>query len=401
MNVTDRFLKYVSFDTMSAEDADTIPSTKKQFALAEYIADELKRIGLTDVRMDEHCYVYGCIPANCDCDVSVGFISHFDTSPEVSDTDVRPSIVEYNGGDIVLNKQLDIVMREDEFECLKNYYGQHLIVTDGTTLLGADDKAGLAEIVSACEYIINSGVKHGRIMVGFTPDEEVGHGADMFDVKGFGCDFAYTVDGGAVGEIEYENFNAASAAVSIRGKSIHTGWAKNKLVNAITIGEEFDAMLPQWERPEHTEGYEGFYHMARFSGGIESCTLNYIIRDHDAAKFAERKAVMRRVTDYLNARYGDGTVTTEIRDSYPNMRQIIEKNMHVVDRLIDAMKACDVTPIIVPIRGGTDGARLSYMGLPCPNMCTGGENFHGRYEFISTEALEKVTEIVIKLMTTL
>ncbi len=401
MNVTERFLKYVSFDTMSKEDADTIPSTSKQFALANYIADELRRIGLSDVRIDEHCYVYGCIPANCDCNVSVGFISHFDTSPEVSDTDVRPRIVEYNGGDIVLNEKLNIVMRESEFECLKNYHGQHLVVTDGTTLLGADDKAGLAEIVTACEYIISSGIKHGRIMVGFTPDEEVGRGADMFDVASFGCDFAYTVDGGALGEVEYENFNAASIAVSIRGKSIHTGSAKNKLINAITIGEEFDAMLPHCERPEHTEGYEGFYHMMRFTGGIEECVLNYIIRDHDGAKFAERKAVMQRVTDYLNTKYGSGTVKIEIRDSYKNMRSIIEQHMYVVDRLTDAMKECGVQPRIMPIRGGTDGARLSYMGLPCPNMCTGGENFHGRYEFVSVESMEKITEIIIKIMTKL
>ncbi len=328
----------------------------------------------------------------------MGLIAHMDTSPAISGADIKPSIIEYSGGDITLNKDLGIVMSRDAFPFLDEYIGKHLIVTDGTTLLGADDKAGIAEIVTALEYIIKNNVPHGTIKVGFTPDEEVGCGADMFDVKKFGCDYAYTVDGGALGEIEYENFNAASAKIKINGSSIHPGSAKDKMINAITVGMHFNSLLPQSEVPEHTEGYEGFYHLCDMSGSVESATMQYIIRDHDMTKFIRRKETMERAARFINETYGSGTLELTLKDSYYNMKEKIEPNMFIVDRLISAMESCGVKPIITPIRGGTDGARLSYMGLPCPNMCTGGENYHGKYEFIAVESLQKCTDIIVKLV---
>lgn len=399
MDITKRFLSYVAFDTRSQDDAGVIPSTQKQFALANAVAEELKQIGLTDVKVDEHCYVYGTLEANVEGQKTIGLISHLDTSPEMSGENIKPSIIEYGGGDIVLNRELGIIMTEQAFPCLKNYVGKHLIVTDGTTLLGADDKAGVAEIVSAVEYIIANDLPHGRIKVAFTPDEEVGCGADMFDVKAFGCDYAYTVDGGAVGEIEYENFNAASANITINGASIHPGSAKNKMINALTVAMQFDRLLPDLERPQHTEGYEGFYHLHGMQGGVEHAEMKYIIRDHDMKLFEQRKQNIERVAEYLNGIYGEGTVEINMRDSYYNMKEKILPHIYIVEKLQKAMRECGVDPIITPIRGGTDGARLSYMGLPCPNMCTGGENFHGKYEFVAVESLEKCRDIIIKLVT--
>lgn len=399
MDITKRFLSYVAFDTRSKDDAGVIPSTQKQFALANFVAAELKQIGLTDVRVDEHCYVYGTLEANVKGQKTIGLISHLDTSPEMSGENIKPSITEYGGGDIVLNQELGIVMTEQAFPCLKNYIGKHLIVTDGTTLLGADDKAGVAEIVSALEYIIANDLPHGRIKVAFTPDEEVGCGADMFDVEGFGCDYAYTVDGGAVGEIEYENFNAASANIVINGASIHPGSAKDKMINALTVAMQFDRLLPDLERPQHTEGYEGFYHLHGMQGGVEHAEMKYIIRDHDMKLFDQRKQNIERAAEYLNGIYGEGTVEINMRDSYYNMKEKILPHMYIVEKLQKAMRECGVEPIITPIRGGTDGARLSYMGLPCPNMCTGGENFHGKYEFVAVESLEKCRDIIVRLVT--
>lgn len=399
MDITKRFLSYVAFDTRSQDDAGVIPSTQKQFALANAVAEELKQIGLTDVKVDEHCYVYGTLEANVEGQKTIGLISHLDTSPEMSGENIKPSIIEYGGGDIVLNRELGIIMTEQAFPCLKNYVGKHLIVTDGTTLLGADDKAGVAEIVSAVEYIIANDLPHGRIKVAFTPDEEVGCGADMFDVKAFGCDYAYTVDGGAVGEIEYENFNAASANITINGASIHPGSAKNKMINALAVAMQFDRLLPDLERPQHTEGYEGFYHLHGMQGGVEHAEMRYIIRDHDMKLFEQRKQNIERAAEYLNGIYGEGTVEINMRDSYYNMKEKILPHMYIVEKLQKAMRECGVEPIITPIRGGTDGARLSYMGLPCPNMCTGGENFHGKYEFVAVESLEKCRDIIIKLVT--
>lgn len=399
MDITKRFLSYVAFDTRSQDDAGVIPSTQKQFALANAVAEELKQIGLTDVKVDEHCYVYGTLEANVEGQKTIGLISHLDTSPEMSGENIKPSIIEYGGGDIVLNRELGIIMTEQAFPCLKNYVGKHLIVTDGTTLLGADDKAGVAEIVSAVEYIIANDLPHGRIKVAFTPDEEVGCGADMFDVKAFGCDYAYTVDGGAVGEIEYENFNAASANITINGASIHPGSAKNKMINALTVAMQFDRLLPDLERPQHTEGYEGFYHLHGMQGGVEHAEMKYIIRDHDMKLFEQRKQNIERAAEYLNGIYGEGTVEINMRDSYYNMKEKILPHIYIVEKLQKAMRECGVDPIITPIRGGTDGARLSYMGLPCPNMCTGGENFHGKYEFVAVESLEKCRDIIIKLVT--
>lgn len=399
MDITKRFLSYVAFDTRSQDDAGVIPSTQKQFALANAVAEELKQIGLTDVKVDEHCYVYGTLEANVEGQKTIGLISHLDTSPEMSGENIKPSIIEYGGGDIVLNRELGIIMTEQAFPCLKNYVGKHLIVTDGTTLLGADDKAGVAEIVSAVEYIIANDLPHGRIKVAFTPDEEVGCGADMFDVKAFGCDYAYTVDGGAVGEIEYENFNAASANITINGASIHPGSAKNKMINALTVAMQFDRLLPDLERPQHTEGYEGFYHLHGIQGGVEHAEMKYIIRDHDMKLFEQRKQNIERAAEYLNGIYGEGTVEINMRDSYYNMKEKILPHIYIVEKLQKAMRECGVDPIITPIRGGTDGARLSYMGLPCPNMCTGGENFHGKYEFVAVESLEKCRDIIIKLVT--
>ena len=401
MNAVDRFLKYVSYDTQSDEHSDTTPSTEKQKVLGAALAEELNQLGLYNAHMDEYGYVYAWLPASAGCEgvPCVGLVAHMDTSPSASGANVKPRIVRYEGGDLVLNEEKNIVMKAADFESLAKYVGQELIVTDGTTLLGADDKAGVAEIVSALDYLIaHPEIPHGRIAVCFTPDEEVGSGADHFDVPGFGAAVAYTVDGGELGELEYENFNAASASVVIHGVNIHPGSAKNKMKNALLIGLEFANMLPAAETPAHTEGYEGFYHLGEMHGDETKTTMSYIIRDHDMNSFLARKAYMGRVSDYLNAKYGAGTVELTLKDSYFNMREKIEPHMYLIHRARSAMEAVGITPMEVPIRGGTDGARLSFMGLPCPNLCTGGVNFHGVHEYIPVEALEKMTQVLVNLV---
>ena len=402
MNAVDRFLKYVSYDTQSDEHSDTTPSTEKQKVLGAALAEELNQLGLYNAHMDEYGYVYAWLPASAGCEgvPCVGLVAHMDTSPSASGANVKPRIVRYEGGDLVLNEEKNIVMKAADFESLAKYVGQELIVTDGTTLLGADDKAGVAEIVSALDYLIaHPEIPHGRIAVCFTPDEEVGSGADHFDVPGFGAAVAYTVDGGELGELEYENFNAASASVVIHGVNIHPGSAKNKMKNALLIGLEFANMLPAAETPAHTEGYEGFYHLGEMYGDETETTMSYIIRDHDMNSFLARKAYMGRVSDYLNAKYGAGTVELTLKDSYFNMREKIEPHMYLIHRARSAMEAVGITPMEVPIRGGTDGARLSFMGLPCPNLCTGGVNFHGVHESIPAAALNQMAQVLVNLVT--
>ncbi len=400
MNTYELFLNYATIPTMSDEESETIPSTEKQLVLAELLKDQLLALGLTDARVDEYGYVYATLPANTDADIAkIGFIAHMDTSSEASDENIKPRIVEYQGGDILLNEDAGIYMKEADYPCLKNYVGQHLIVSDGTTLIGADDKAGIAEIMSAIKKIIDTGAPHGKICVAFTPDEEIGRGADKFDVSGFGADYAYTVDGGALGELEYENFNAASAKVTVHGVSIHPGSAKDRMKNASLIACEFNSLLPADEIPEKTEGYEGFHHLISMTGECELAKLNYIIRDHDREKFEEKKRVFCEVADTVNAKYGEGTIELSLTDSYYNMKEKIEPCMYVVERAKQAMLDVGVEPMVVPIRGGTDGARLSFMGLPCPNLCTGGENFHSRFEFVSCESMEKISDIIVKIIT--
>lgn len=396
----ERFLSYAAFPTMSDEESGTHPSSARQFALAHFIAQELTAIGVSDVRVDEKCYVYGFLPATPGCEdrPAIGFIAHLDTSPDSPDGPLHARTVEYNGGDILLNEAENIVLSVRDFPFLENYRGQHLIVTDGKTLLGADDKAGVAAIVSAAEIILENNLPHGKICIGFTPDEEIGEGADNFDVAGFGADYAYTVDGGRLGELEYENFNAASASVVIHGREIHPGSAKGIMKNAALIAAEFTSLLPAAEIPAATEKYEGFYHLINLEGDTAGARADYIIRDHDAEKFDRRCATFRAAADFINAKYGAGTAECTVRESYRNMREIIEQNLFIIDRARAAMLAEGVTPIVQPIRGGTDGARLSYMGLPCPNLCTGGENFHSRFEFLSVESLCKVRDIVIRLI---
>ncbi len=402
MRAYERLLKYVVVDTMSDEDCEKCPSTEKQKVLGNMLVEEMKGIGIENAFMDEDGYVYGSIPATVGMENEkvIGLIAHMDTAPAFSGENVKPVIIkDYEGGDIVLNKELGVVMDVATFPHLNNYIGKSLIVTDGTTLLGGDDKAGISEIMTAMEEIIGSGVAHGKICVAFTPDEEIGRGADKFNVEGFGADYAYTVDGGALGEIEYENFNAASAKVLVHGANIHPGEAKNKMKNASLMAMEFNSMLPAFEIPAHTEGYEGFYHLCGMSGDEENAELVYIIRDHDMVKFEERKAAMERITDYLNAKYGAGTITLNMKDSYYNMKEKIEPNMFIIDKAIEAMKANAVEPLIVPIRGGTDGARLSFMGLPCPNLSTGGHNFHGKYEYICIESMDKMVDVIKTIVT--
>jgi tripeptide aminopeptidase len=393
-DVVERFLKYVAYDTASSYEAGKMPSTEKQFKLGEELVRELHEIGLSNARLDEFGYVYASIPANTENCKSIGFIAHMDTSPDMSGKDVKPRIVRnYDGGDIRLNEEY--TLSPSEHPSLSNYIGQELIVTDGTTLLGADNKAGIAEIMALAEKLMKTpSIKHGKICIAFTPDEEVGNGAEKFDVKGFGADFAYTVDGGMLGELEYENFNAASAKVRFRGKGIHPGSAKNIMINACNTAMEFHSMLPAAERPEHTEGYEGFFHLTHIEGETEQALLKYIIRDHDAERFRRKKEQMELAAKFLNARYGEGTVTVELKDSYYNMKEKILPHMYIVDIAGKAMREAGVEPVAVPIRGGTDGARLSYMGLPCPNLCTGGHNFHGRYEYIPIQSMQKVCEIL-------
>lgn len=400
-NVVDRFIKYVKYDTQSDENSTTVPTTKKQLVLAEVIADELKEIGLTDVILDEKGYIYATLPSNIEYEVpTIGFIAHLDTSPDMSGTNVNPQMIEnYNGQDIVLNKENNITLSTKDFPELKDYIGKTLITTDGTTLLGADDKAGIAEIITAVDYLIqHPEIPHGTIKIGFTPDEEVGRGADHFDVKGFAADFAYTIDGGPIGELEYENFNAAKAKVVISGRNVHPGTAKNKMVNSILIANEYISLLPENETPAHTEGYEGFYHLNNMNGDVEQTTLQYIIRDFDKTLFEQRKEKMKSIAEVLNGKYGENTVIAEIKDQYFNMKEKIEPVKHIVDTAFQAMEEVGVKPVVKPIRGGTDGARLSFMGLPTPNIFTGGHNYHGKYEYIPTFAMEKAVEVILKIV---
>ena len=400
MNVTERFLRYVSFDTASDELSESCPSTPKQKLLGAALVEEMLAMGITDAHMDEHGYVYGTVPGDPQLP-TIGLIAHMDTSPACSGADIKAKIVEYQGGDICLNEEKGIFLRERDYESLTKNRGKHLIVTDGTTLLGADDKAGIAEILTAAEFLLKTKMSHATLKIGFTPDEEVGRGADRFDVKGFGADYAYTADGGTLGELEYENFNAAGAKVHFKGLSIHPGSAKDKMVNAQLLAMEFNALLPVQQRPEYTEGYEGFIMLTDMQGEVESATLQYIIRDHDMAKFQEKKAVMEAACAFINAKYGEGTAELTMRDSYFNMKEKIEPVMFVVDRAKKAMEAAGMEPKTVPIRGGTDGARLSYEGLPCPNLCTGGENYHGRFEYIPVEDMEKCVQMLVNILTTL
>lgn len=399
-SLIDRFIRYVKIDTQSDDTvSDRFPSTEKQLVLSNLLVKELKELGLTDVTIDEFGYVMATVPSNIDKKVpTIGFLAHVDTAPDMPGKNVNPRFVEnYDGKDIQLNPEVAITVKD--FPELKHYVGQTLIVTDGTTLLGADDKAGIAEIMTAVEYMVsNPSFKHGPIRIGFTADEEVGRGVDHFDVKRFNADFGYTLDGGAIGELEYENFNAAGAKISIQGRNIHPGYAKDKMLNAIHIAQEFNAMLPSQERPEHTVGYEGFYHLIKIDGAVESATFQYIIRDHCRDKFEARKVFMQNVASYLNTKYGEGVVTLEIKDQYYNMREKVEPVYHVVETAVKAMEAVGVKPLVKPIRGGTDGARLSYMGLPCPNLFAGGENFHGKHEFVPVESMIKASEVMLKII---
>lgn len=400
MTIVERFLKYVSFDTQSAEDSETTPSTEKQWILARYLKEELEGIGLTEVEIDEHAYVYATLPANTDKPLpTVGFIAHMDTSPDCSGKDVKPRIVkDYDGGDIVLDAAAGIVTSPKKFPELLDHVGEDIIVTDGHTLLGADDKAGIAEIVQAMAYLIaHPEIKHGRIRVGFNPDEEIGLGAHRFNVEKFGCDFAYTMDGGELGELEFENFNAASAKVEVTGVSVHPGYAKNKMVNAARVATEYASLMPAAETPERTAEYEGFYHLLGMNGNVEKASLTYIIRDHDRARFGERKEYAAAVGELLNKKYGAGTVKVTLADQYYNMREKVEPVMHIIDTALDAMKDCGIQPRVRAIRGGTDGAQLSFKGLPCPNIFAGGLNFHGPHEFLPIPSLEKASMVVVKI----
>ena len=400
MALVERFLKYVSFDTQSSEETEVTPSTPGQMGFAKYLKEELESLGLEDITLDEHGYLIATLPANIDKPVpTIGFIAHMDTSPDMSGKDVSPRIVQnYDGSDIVLCAEENVVLSPSQFPELLDHKGEDLIVTNGKTLLGADDKAGIAEIVSAIVYLKeHPEIKHGKIRIGFNPDEEIGLGAHKFDVEKFGCDWAYTMDGGEVGELEFENFNAASAKITFKGRNVHPGYAKNKMINSIRVANRFCAMLPAHETPEHTEGYEGFYHLISFNGDVEQTTVAYIIRDHDRARFESRKKKIERFVSEINAEYGEGTATLELRDQYYNMREKIEPVMHIIDTAFAAMEAVGVKPNVKPIRGGTDGAQLSFKGLPCPNIFAGGLNFHGRYEFAPIQNMEKAMKVIVKI----
>lgn len=400
MTLVERFLKYVSFDTQSNEETNVTPSTEGQMVFARYLKEELEELGLEEISLDENGYLFATLPANTDKEVPVvGFIAHMDTSPDMSGKNVSPRIVaNYDGGDILLNSAENIVLSTERFPELLDHKGEDLIVTDGTTLLGADDKAGIAEIVSAIVYLKeHPEIKHGKIRIGFNPDEEIGLGAHKFDVEKFGCDWAYTMDGGEVGELEFENFNAASAKVVFKGRNVHPGYAKNKMINSIRVANQFMSMLPAEETPEHTEGYEGFYHLVGISGEVEQTTVSYIIRDHDRARFEERKKNMEALVGKINAEYGEGTALLELHDQYYNMREKIEPVMHVIDIAFKAMQEAGVKPAVKAIRGGTDGAQLSFKGLPCPNIFAGGLNFHGRFEFVPVQSMEKAMQVVVKI----
>ncbi|MDO4548513.1 MAG: peptidase T [Clostridia bacterium] len=398
MKVSERFLKYAHIDTASSEDTHTTPSTPAQMPFARSLAEEMREMGLEDVVVSEFGYVYATVPATAPGD-TIGLIAHMDTSPDMPAAPLNERVIKYEGGDVVLNADKDIVMRVSDFPSLNTHIGEDIIVTDGATLLGSDDKAGIAEIMTLCERLLaDKGIPHPKLRVAFTPDEEIGEGADHFDVDFFGAKYAYTVDGGDLGEIEYENFNAATARVAINGVNIHPGSAKNKMLNASLIAVELANLLPAAETPAHTEGYEGFYHLCSINGDEERATLKYIIRDHDRVKFERRKDFFKACTGLLSEKYGERFIQCDIIDSYYNMREIMEKHMDVVERAVKAMNKCAVKPLIQPIRGGTDGARLSFMGLPCPNLSTGGHNFHGRYEYISIQSMEKMVDVLEALV---
>ena len=396
----DRFLKYVTFETTSNEESGVTPSTPGQMVLAKYLKEELESLGLQEVFLDDNGYLYATLPANTDKQVPVvGFIAHMDTAPDMSGKDVTPRIVQnYDGGNIVLNSAENIVLSPEQFPELKNHIGEDLIVTDGNTLLGADDKAGIAEIISGVEYLMqHPEIKHGKVRIAFNPDEEIGLGAHKFDVERFGCDFAYTFDGGEVGELEFENFNAAAAKLTFTGRNVHPGTAKNKMINSIRVANHFVAMLPSHETPEHTEGYEGFYHIISFNGTVEQTVVNYIIRDHSRERFESRKREFQHLTNKINSEYGEGTLKLELRDQYYNMREKIEPVMYVIDIAKEAMLAAGVEPVVKAIRGGTDGAQLSFKGLPCPNIFAGGMNMHGRFEYVPIPSMEKAMKVVVKI----
>lgn len=398
MNVTDRFLKYVKFDTKSDENTGVTPSTPGQMVFAKYLKEELEALGLTEITLDDNAYLMATLPANTDEEIpTIGFIAHLDTSPDMSGENVNPQMVDYKGGDIALNADKGIVLSPSQFPELNDYVGETLITTDGTTLLGADDKAGIAEIITAIEYLKNHPeIKHGKIRIAFNPDEEIGQGAHKFDVELFGADWAYTMDGGAVGELEFENFNAAVARITFQGRNVHPGYAKGKMINSIRVANQFASMLPRWETPEHTEGYEGFYHVVGIEGSVEETTLTYIIRDHDRARFESRKKELEHLTRKINAEF-PGVATLDMKDQYYNMREKIEPVMHVIDIAKQAIENAGVTPKVQPIRGGTDGAQLSFKGLPCPNIFAGGLNFHGRFEFVPVSSMEKATQVVVEI----
>lgn len=403
-HIIDRFISYVTIDTESDASSDTTPSTAKQWDLANKLAEELKAIGMEDVTIDKHSYVMATLPSNVDHEVPViGFVSHFDTTPDFTGANVKPQIVpNYDGGDIVLNKELNIVLSPSYFKDMLQYKGQTLITTDGTTLLGADDKAGITEIVTAMEYMIqHPEIKHGKIRVCFTPDEEIGRGADLFDVEKFGAEWAYTMDGSQIGELEYENFNAAAAKITFKGISVHPGYAKGKMINSMLLANKFISKLPKEEVPEKTKGYEGFFHVVGLSGSIEETTLNVIIRDHDRNLFEKRKKQIHKIADKINKKFekqfGGDVAIAEVKDYYYNMKEMVEPVMHIVDIAEKAMRDLGIEPIIKPIRGGTDGSRLSYMGLPCPNIFAGGHNFHGKYEYVPVESMQRAVEVIVKI----
>lgn len=399
-SLVERFLKYVQIDTDSNPESNACPSSEIQWDLAKVIVEDLKALGMEDITLDENCYIMATLPANCDEDIpAIGFIAHMDTAPSYNGRGVKPRIVEnYNGEDIVLNADENVILSPKDFAHMKNYIGQDLIVTDGSSLLGADDKAGIVEIIEAIKYLKeHPEIKHGVVKVGFTPDEEIGRGADLFDVQKFDCKFAYTVDGGELGELEYENFNAASATVKIQGRDIHPGSAKNSMINSIMIAMELNAMLPCDQRPEHTENYEGFFLLDELTGTVENTKMEYIIRDHSMRKFNEKKIIIKDAVQYLAKKYKDAKIEIEVKDSYYNMREKIEPVMYIIDLAKKSMEELEIAPNIRPIRGGTDGARLSYRGLPCPNLFTGGHNFHGRFEYICIQSMEKARDLIVKI----
>jgi tripeptide aminopeptidase len=401
--ILERFLRYISVDTASDPESSSQPSSAKQLDLSRMLLKELKEMGITDVSLDEFGYVMATIPSNLPAGKKVpviGFIAHVDSAPDAPGKGVNPQIIKnYNGEDIVINSEKNMVMKVEEFPELLKYKGQTIITTDGNTLLAADDKAGIAEIMSAAEYIMsNPQFLHGEIKIGFTPDEEIGRGVDKFDVNRFGADYAYTLDGGEIGELEYENFNAASAKIFIQGRNIHPGYAKDKMINAIILGTEFNSLLPVEQRPEFTQHYEGFFHIIRFDGTVEEATIQYIIRDHDFEKFDFKKNLIEESVTYMNKKYGSGTFRLELKDQYFNMKKQVEPHYHIVEKAVEAMEMAGVKPQIKPIRGGTDGARLSFMGLPCPNIFAGGHNFHGRYEYIPLESMAKATEVILNII---